>query len=61
MIYKIFNIISKTLRIIFKIAILPILILFFPLFVVIGFISTDWNDDWDRDYYIKQLKGKYFW
>ena len=54
----------KTLNTIRKIILFPLRILIYPfklIFVVpldfiIGFFLTNWEDEWDRDYYFKTIK-----
>lgn len=54
----------KTLNLIRKIPLIPFVIVWrilmfamLPLLVVISFFMTNWEDEWERDYYIRQYKN----
>jgi hypothetical protein len=53
----------KKLNLIRKIINFPFLVcwriasfIIFPLTAVLGFLQTNWEDDWDRNYFIKTIK-----
>lgn len=39
-----------------KIVALPFKIVLFPITLLICFLITDWNDEWDRQYFREKLK-----
>ena len=54
----------KTLNTIRKIVLFPLRILIYPIKLIFivpldfiaGFFLTNWEDEWDRDYYFKTIK-----
>ena len=47
----------KTLNIIRKLIKLPFALLIYPMWIIVGFVSTDWESEQDRTIFWNNLKG----
>ena len=52
--YKALNIMKLPFRLIFY---LIKLFFIFPMLAFVGFLQTDFEDDWDRNYFINEIKN----
>ena len=51
------NLIRKTLALPFHVVFRTLCFVFFPLTLICGFIMTDWESEWDRNFFWKQIKN----
>ncbi len=54
--YKTINKLKETIAWPFRVMLYPLKLISFPFLVVIGFFDTNFEDEWDRNYYKKELK-----
>lgn len=54
--YKLLNNIRKILLLIFLVATYPIRIIIAPLYFLMGFFMINWENEWDREFFIKTFK-----
>ena len=50
------NLLRKIIGFPFVVVFRIIYFIFVPLAIIIGFMTTNWEDDWERNYFLKEIK-----